>query len=313
MRKGYGINKGQGYKNLLLPDSYVHSLNAKGVKQKRQEFVRDFETMRGLAELRALSNISLERPLSDKEYQRAMELATKYGFKRKGLIKEIARKAVDGVKWAVEWEKQHLPAQEEWVKKEFNEAKDLAKRGYNKIKKDMDDVRDELDTDNDGEQDLSLEELQATNQVITNDLDKIDTDNSGVPDYKEEGFETFDVPKPPISIFKPTFKQQAGKVLGEIKELGGKAYEFGRAELTKRELESFFIKEFSDDKLFELGIREGKPFFGSYNKYERELLRRTREREFLKKQVEEAKLSADKPSRPLFDFSIFPLFPLQKK
>jgi len=31
-RKGYGLGKGQGYKNLMPMDSYIHSLSAKGVK-----------------------------------------------------------------------------------------------------------------------------------------------------------------------------------------------------------------------------------------------------------------------------------------
>lgn len=34
MRKGYGIGKGQGYKNLMPMDSHIHSLSAKGVKTK---------------------------------------------------------------------------------------------------------------------------------------------------------------------------------------------------------------------------------------------------------------------------------------
>jgi len=32
MRKGYGLGKGQGYKNLMPMDSYIHSLSAKGIK-----------------------------------------------------------------------------------------------------------------------------------------------------------------------------------------------------------------------------------------------------------------------------------------
>lgn len=41
---------------------------------ERQKAINDFENMRYFAELRALSNISLERPLRDNEYQRMMEL-----------------------------------------------------------------------------------------------------------------------------------------------------------------------------------------------------------------------------------------------
>ena len=37
----------------------------------------DFERMRNMAELKALSNISLERPLNDDEFDKIMELKEK--------------------------------------------------------------------------------------------------------------------------------------------------------------------------------------------------------------------------------------------
>lgn len=51
-------------------------------QQKRHSAVKDFESMRDMAELRALSKVSLERELSDKEYNRMMELGKKTGLKR---------------------------------------------------------------------------------------------------------------------------------------------------------------------------------------------------------------------------------------
>lgn len=36
--------------------------------------IKEFERMRNLAELKALSNYSLENPLSEEQYQRMMEL-----------------------------------------------------------------------------------------------------------------------------------------------------------------------------------------------------------------------------------------------
>jgi hypothetical protein len=42
--------------------------------------IKEFETMREMAEMRALSKVSLERPLSKREYDRYMELGRKYGL-----------------------------------------------------------------------------------------------------------------------------------------------------------------------------------------------------------------------------------------
>jgi hypothetical protein len=56
------------------------------LKKKEQElnykktFISDFEDMKLNAELRALSNLSLQRPLTDKEYNRFMELGRKAGI-----------------------------------------------------------------------------------------------------------------------------------------------------------------------------------------------------------------------------------------
>lgn len=50
------------------------------INNKRKKVVREFERMRDLAELKALSKYSLEHPLSDKQYDRMMELKEKiYG------------------------------------------------------------------------------------------------------------------------------------------------------------------------------------------------------------------------------------------
>lgn len=43
-----------------------------------KKIMKEFETMRETAEMRALSKVSLERPLSDREYQRFMALGKKY-------------------------------------------------------------------------------------------------------------------------------------------------------------------------------------------------------------------------------------------
>lgn len=43
----------------------------------KQKAIKEFEYMRNMAELRALSNISLERPLTNDEFNRMMELKDK--------------------------------------------------------------------------------------------------------------------------------------------------------------------------------------------------------------------------------------------
>jgi hypothetical protein len=47
---------------------------------KKHKAIKEFETMRNQAELRALSKVSLERPLDDREFNRMKELFEKeYG------------------------------------------------------------------------------------------------------------------------------------------------------------------------------------------------------------------------------------------
>ena len=47
----------------------------------KQQTIQDFELIRDTAELKALSNLSMERPLNDAQFNRMMELGTKLGYK----------------------------------------------------------------------------------------------------------------------------------------------------------------------------------------------------------------------------------------
>jgi len=47
----------------------------------REDTINEFEEMRDTAEIKALSKVSLERPLSDDEYKRMMELGEKLGLR----------------------------------------------------------------------------------------------------------------------------------------------------------------------------------------------------------------------------------------
>jgi len=47
------------------------------VNKTARNIITDFEAMRNMAELKALSNVSLERELTDFEFERMQELKTK--------------------------------------------------------------------------------------------------------------------------------------------------------------------------------------------------------------------------------------------
>jgi|WetSurMetagenome_2_1015567.scaffolds.fasta_scaffold307379_3 hypothetical protein len=51
------------------------------IPSKNKKVIEEFESIRDNAELRAYSKISLERPLTDKEYDRMNYLAKKLGYK----------------------------------------------------------------------------------------------------------------------------------------------------------------------------------------------------------------------------------------
>jgi hypothetical protein len=48
------------------------------VTKKNKKFIKEFEKTIEMAELRALSNVSLERPLTENEYKRMIKLGRKH-------------------------------------------------------------------------------------------------------------------------------------------------------------------------------------------------------------------------------------------
>lgn len=52
-------------------------MKQKTIEQRRKEAIESFEYTRNLAELKALSKLSLERPLTDEEYNKMISLAKK--------------------------------------------------------------------------------------------------------------------------------------------------------------------------------------------------------------------------------------------
>lgn len=278
IRKGLGKGLGIGYKNLLPTDSYIHSLSAKGIKKNNPVLAN-------------VMSFKIEDVTPDIIPDNFGTIPT---YKKKGLIKEIARKVQQGVGWAVKWEKEHLPKQKAWVKKEFKDAKNLAKKvsktylkGVKKReagtlteqkKADMDDVRDELDIDNDGIQDISLPELEDVNQGIKYDLETIDLDSDNVPDYRDtenpldiQYKEEIGLPKRNVSLL-PTIKTGARKVGTGAKRLFTTGKRVVGERLAKARAEREMLESYSSPELKELAIRERNVF--GQNKYEKELLRR---------------------------------------
>lgn len=287
IRKNLGKGKGQGYKNILNKDIYVHGLNAKGIKSKNV--------------------IILKIP---KQYQ---DIPTKNfrlqykEFEKKGLIKDIARQVSNGVKWAIEWEKEHLPQQEQWVKDEYNKAKESIKNGLDNVKhlseqqKDVHDVRDELDHDDDGVPDIDIEDLEYTNEGIKQELSNIDLDDTGIPDAHEDGTFMIDDSEP---FTQAKVNSNKEGVISKIKK-GYEEYREKSIAETKR------IKDMSDRELRELAIRDDSDesvlsIFSSSNKYEKELLRREQKRIEIAEKEKQAKIQAKEniKNKPESIFSI---------
>jgi hypothetical protein len=349
-RTGLGKGQGMGYKNIIPKDSYIHSLSAKGVKSKTP----NLDMMSEKTDFLSI--------LQGKGFRKDFGLISTP--QKKGLIRELARKVVDGTNWAIEWEKQHLPQQKAWVKKEYEIAKEeaskLRKKGVDKYnewrqtqqkKLDMDDVRNELDLNDDGVQDIKVEELEKANVQIVDSLDTIDLDKNGVADHQEEGFtnlNTLDVPMQPSYIeenkdvvsnapmtlpiptmtgaepqpepepididpmqveeaseveyeqdkiglpipfmtgedIKPkTFGEKVGDFAKKEFEAGKrvtqKGIEKGKAYLKQKQAEARELHQIPDAKLKQLAISEGSGFMGGLNSYEKELIRREKEKKFL--------------------------------
>lgn len=293
-RRGYGAGKGKGYKNLMPIDSFVHSLNAKGVKKqpiivhkKRTAFLKNF--------------LNISNPKNMTEDMIPDNFGRVPTYKKKGLIKELARKVEDGVGWAIKWEQEHLPQQKAWVKKEYERAKQLTKKGVDKLKKikakDMEDVRDELDSNDDGVQDIPMQELETVNEGIRKDLQGIDLNQDGVADYVQEqpldDYETeyadstestiIPIPKPKKGVVQ---KAKETAILGFQK---GKTFVKERQAIAKAEKEE--LKSYSNNTLEELAIREPKGMFGfGKNKYEKELLRRVEYKNRLDEEIRQVKM-----------------------
>jgi hypothetical protein len=66
--------------DINIPNSMLEKPTIPHPADVKKKFISDFENMKDNAELRALSNISLQRQLNDKEYQRFMELGRKAGI-----------------------------------------------------------------------------------------------------------------------------------------------------------------------------------------------------------------------------------------
>ena len=211
---------------------------------------------------------------------------------QKGFIKDLAKKSVLGVKHAIQWEKEHLPKQKQWVKDEFNEGKKDFQNFIKKFKKhpdegksksmiDMEEVADELDHDEDGTPDIPMEELEDVNKGIKMDLESIDLDYSGVPDYKEV---TVDI-EPQPKTARERRQKQARELIREV----GTPKE--REEL-KKDVVEIDTTKLSDTTLKEMARRYKSGIFGG-NPFRDEIERREQNELRLKKDLFEIRTKSD--------------------
>jgi len=227
---------------------------------------------------------------------------------QKGLIIDLAKKAFAGVKHALQWEKEHLPKQAEWVKQEYHEAKNAiqnliqqAKKGetvsipknkqwlsqlwkeagedlntfIQKLKEiptpqlDQKEVKDEMDTDEDGTPDISPEEFQKTNQQIRY------TFTAQTP-QKTSLLKKIKQKKKQIEQRQ---KQKAKELIDEV----GTQKEKAIIKKIKQDPDADInLAALSDKTLEELAVRTKSGLFG--NRYENELIRRMKERERIKQE-----------------------------
>lgn len=283
-RRGYGKNQGQGYKNLLPPDSTTHSMSARGIKSTKDEPLIQMQKINNPYDFGKI-------PTTEKQ----------------GLIKELARKAHQGFDWAVAWEKRHLPGQKEWVKKEYKKAKELAHKAGDKIhdfqeriKKDRDDVRDELDTNDDGVQDIHIDKLKDVNKGIKRDLSKIDLDKDGQPDAHQSGFFGIEpkgrkpLPEPPKSPRQELFEKAEFEIKPKKPSFVRRFVEGSKHKLGEMKTERDFIRSMGDTELKEKAVREESGFFGGANKFQKELIRRQKSRINIRLSVAQAKKEEEK-------------------
>ena len=230
-------------------------------------------------------------------------------FRKKGLIIDLAKKVAKGVKHAIEWEKEHLPKQKQWVKDEFKEAKKQYKAFREEFKKDPDagkspqqvdneEVRDELDHDEDGTPDISMEELEMANKQIREDLDEIDLDDSGVPDHVEHEEKLFgakigekarDIRE---QIVQTKAKEQQAK---ELIEAVGTEKE--KMELVKHP-DKIDVQQLSDRTLRQMAVRYKDPsFLLDRNPFKEELKRRMKTKAKIDEDIEKLQFELSKEKK----------------
>ena len=60
-----------------IQDYAFRNTNKMNKQEQGKELLKEFEAMKEMSELRALSNLSLEKPLTEEQYKKMMELKQK--------------------------------------------------------------------------------------------------------------------------------------------------------------------------------------------------------------------------------------------
>lgn len=319
-RRGYGTGRGAGYKNLAPSDSYIHSLNRKGVgtyvkrvstpimksKTPHLDMMKDrtdiFSLMAGNPLRKDFG--SIETPV------------------KKNILSKMFNKAKQGVAYAVEWEKEHLPRQEAWVKDHWETLKEEAKEFQQKqkdaekqrvmeehSKEQEDKAQEDIMAIKKNAEDFSSgkmfekpkEDIVYSNQPLEEpEMPSIEEDiiipepepiveiEPPKPDIQEEHLQSEEEALKQREKIRQTLDAVEGiakKGFAKTKDFVEKEYAIGKKYVQEQQEKAKELHEMGDAELTKLAIQTPKPLFSKNNKYEAELFRREKEKNYIANQL----------------------------
>jgi len=329
-RRGYGTGRGAGYKNLAPSDSYIHSLNRKGVgtyvKRASTPIMKSKTPHLDMMKDRTdIFSLMAGNPLR-KDFG-SIETPVK-----KNILSKMFNKAKQGVAYAVEWEKEHLPRQEKWVKEHWDSLKDEAKefrqnqekqRAIEENKKQQEEraQEDVMAIKKNAEkisETLGKEEPVYTNQPLEEpEMPSLEEQMPEAPmpepvmeleppkpDVKEEHLQSEEEALKQREKIRQTLDAVEGiakKGFAKTKDFVEKEYAIGKKYIQEQQEKAKELHEMTDAELTKLAIQTPKPLFSKNNKYESELFRREKAKNYIANQLhlidmtETAKYNAMRP------------------
>jgi hypothetical protein len=333
-RRGYGTGRGAGYKNLAPSDSYIHSLNRKGVGtyvKRVSTPIRKSKTphLDMMKDRTDIFSLMVGNPLR-KDFG---SVSTPV---KKSILGKMFDKAKKGVEYAVEWEKEHLPAQEKWVQDHWQTLKDEAKE-FQQKQKDAERQK-RIEEHKKEQEDRAQEDVMAIKknaEKISETLGKpeepvytnMPLEEPMMPSLDEQMPEAPE-PEPIVEIQppKPNIMEEhlkaeeeaqktrekvretldavegmAKKGFAKTKDFIEKEYAIGKKYIQEQQEKAKELHEMSDAELTKLAIQTPKPLFSKNNKYESELFRRETVKNYIANQlhlidmIETARYNAMRP------------------